>query len=298
MSGPEPGQPGPGELVPQVGCVVLSMGDRPVELAKALDSVRNQLGVTVQVLVVGNGWVPRDLPQGVCSIALDTNVGVAEGRNVGARTVAGEYVLFLDDDAELGDADSLATMCQVLDTRQELATVQPRIEALGGGVAATRWVPRLRGLGRSRPGVVPGLWEGVLLVRRDAFGRVGGWGSCYFYGHEGIELAWRLIDDGWKLWYAADLVAWHPVGIVNRHPDFVRQLARNRVWVARRNLPIPLAALYLITWASIGVVRTRGRAKNLVTGYAAGFSQDCGERRPISWRTGWELTRLGRPPVI
>jgi len=40
---------------PSFGVVVLSMGDRPAELAQALDSVLSQQGVDLDVVVVGNG---------------------------------------------------------------------------------------------------------------------------------------------------------------------------------------------------------------------------------------------------
>jgi len=52
-----------------------------------------------------------------------------------------------------------------------------------------------------RPGVVTVFCEGVFAIRRDAFEAVGGWPGQFFYGHEGIDLAWRLSDAGWKIWY-------------------------------------------------------------------------------------------------
>src|SRR4051812_1063904 len=64
-----------------VGCVVLSMGDRGPELQRALESLLRQSGVDARILVVGNGWDPAGLPDGVESLALADNVGIPEGRN-------------------------------------------------------------------------------------------------------------------------------------------------------------------------------------------------------------------------
>jgi hypothetical protein len=35
-----------------------------------------------------------------------------------------------------------------------------------------------------------------------------------------------------------------------------------------------------------------------LTGFVAGWRMDPGQRIPMSWRTAWRMTRLGRPPVI
>jgi hypothetical protein len=76
--------------------------------------------------------------------------------------------------------------------------------------------------------------------------------------------------------------------------------ARNRVWVARRNLPVPLVVGYVTVWAIATILRAapRGALGQVLRGFADGFRLPCGPRRPIRWRTAWRLTRLGRPPVV
>ena len=71
MSGSRTG----GSETPHFGVVVLTMGQRPDDLRRGLESVLAQEGVTTDVVVVGNGWVPVDLPDGVRGHALPENVG-------------------------------------------------------------------------------------------------------------------------------------------------------------------------------------------------------------------------------
>ncbi|WP_315973682.1 hypothetical protein [Glutamicibacter sp. M10] len=52
-------------LAPTIGVVVLTMGNRPVELRRALDSLLSQSDVTIDAVVVGNGWDPTDIPAGI-----------------------------------------------------------------------------------------------------------------------------------------------------------------------------------------------------------------------------------------
>src|SRR3712207_5547393 len=94
--------------LPLVGVVVLSQGRRPPELARALASVAAQRGVRTEAVVVGNGWQPVGLPAGVTGLALPVNEGIPAGRNAGVPQVAGELLLFLDDDAALAAPTFLA----------------------------------------------------------------------------------------------------------------------------------------------------------------------------------------------
>jgi hypothetical protein len=74
---------------------------------------------------------------------------------------------------------------------------------------------------------------------------------------------------------------------------------RNRVWLAYRNLPVPLAAGYVANWFAISTVRDPRSVGTLIRGAWQGWrSRPRDERSPIEWRTVAELTRLGRPPLV
>ena len=68
-----------------LSCVILTMGDRPAEVIRAIDSVLAQRGAGVELVVVGNGAEVTGLPAGVRTVLLPENVGVAAGRNAGVR---------------------------------------------------------------------------------------------------------------------------------------------------------------------------------------------------------------------
>lgn len=70
-------------MTPAFGCVVLTTGRRPAELRAAVDSLLAQRGVTVDVVVVGNGWEPAGLPARVKALALAEDRGIPAGRNAG-----------------------------------------------------------------------------------------------------------------------------------------------------------------------------------------------------------------------
>lgn len=284
---------------PSVGAVVLSMGNREADLAVALETLLAQEGIDLDVVLVGNGWEPTGLPEGVRTVHLAENVGIPEGRNVGAREVSGDLLFFYDDDAHLPSRDVLAELAGTFDDPR-VAVAQPRGADPDGRPSPRRWVPRLRTEGGGAPGEVVVFWEGVCMIRRAAFDAVGGWPGHFWYGHEGIDLAFRLLDAGWSLRYRPDVVVHHPATSAARHTVFYRMNARNRVWVARRNLPAPLVPVYLGVWSAATVVRVRSRDPLAVwfKGFAEGWRTDPGPRRPMQWHTVWRLTRAGRPPVV
>ncbi|WP_158863425.1 glycosyltransferase family 2 protein [Leifsonia sp. AG29] len=290
---------------PAVGVVVLTQGTRPTELRRGLDSVLRQEGVRTDVVVVGNGWDPAGadppLPDGVATLALPENLGIPAGRNSGVTAVEGEWLFFLDDDADIPSSTFLADAVALLEVRPDIGLIQPRLQDPAGRPAPRRWIPRIRKGDPGQSGNVFSVLEAAVVLPRAVFERAGGWAAPFFYAHEGIELAWRVWDQGKRVWYAGDLVAEHPATSPTRHAYYYRLNARNRVWLARRNLPLPLVPIYVGAWTGIQLLRWFRRPAVLRAwfgGWVEGWRSDPGERRPIRWRTVARMTVAGRPPVV
>ena len=288
------------QAIADFGVVVLTMGQRPEDLSRGVESVLAQQDVVVDVVVVGNGWEPVDLPVGVRTLGLPENVGIPAGRNAGVDQVAGDLLFFLDDDAYLPDPNFLASIKGRFASDPVLGLIQPRVEDPTGAQPPGRWVPRLRVGDRTRSGPATTLWEGATAVRRWVFEAAGGWPDEFFYGHEGIDLVWRVWDAGYTCWYAGDLVVHHPVINPLRHEEFYRMNARNRVWLAKRNLPVILEPMYVGSWIGLTLARTRDSdaLRMWFSGLSEGVRKAPAQRRPMKWRTAWRLTRAGRPPVV
>jgi phosphatidylglycerophosphate synthase len=119
---------GPAAMGPSFGCIVLTEGRRPDDLQRALDSLRSQHDIGVDVAVVGNGWKPEGLPGDVHAVELTENRGVSGGRNAGVEHVRGDFLLFLDHDARFRDEDPLARIGKLYGDEETLGAVSPRVE--------------------------------------------------------------------------------------------------------------------------------------------------------------------------
>lgn len=289
---------------PRVGAVMMTMGNRPDDLRLALESLLSQRDIDLDVVLLGNGWDPAEnpwpFPDGVRTIYAPENLGIPEGRNVAAKEARGDYLFFYDDDATLPNDHVLIDMVTEMDKDPRNAVIGPLGQDPTGKPTPRRWIPRLRVDGGGRPGPATWFLEGIHMSRRVAFEQVGGWPGHFFYGHEGIDLAWRLIDAGWVIQYVPSINVYHPATAPSRHAVYYRMNARNRVWVAKRNLPAPLVPIYLADWAAITLLRVKDKdaLKVWFNGFLEGIREPAGERRVMSWRTVAELTKLGRPPVL
>jgi GT2 family glycosyltransferase len=284
----------------RLSCVIITMGTRPAELRRAIASTEPMRADGVELVLVGNGAELPQVPADVRTVRLAENLGVAGGRNAGLAASSGEVVLFLDDDGWFGDPAIGKHVATRFAADPRLAVLAFRVDDPSGGPGVRWHVPRLRADSGRSSAVTTFVGTGF-AARRSAWLAAGGLPELFFFAHEETDLAWRLIERGWTLEYDAAARVCHPPVPNARHADWYRYDGRNRVLLARRNLPWPLAALYLLDWLLVTVIRERrstGALRAWLAGFAAGWRMDAGLRQPVSLRTIWRLTRLGRPPII
>jgi GT2 family glycosyltransferase len=285
----------------KLSIVILTMGNRPAELARAIESTEALRSAGAELIVVGNGADAGPLPASATEVRLAENVGVAAGRNAGVAASAGDVVLFLDDDGWYPEPATLGEhVAARFAAEPQLAVLSLRVVDPDGGPGGRWHVPRLRASDPDRSSAVTTFAGGASAIRRSAYLEAGGQPEAFFFGHEETDLSWRLMDLGYRLEYDAEAVMCHPAVPNARHATWYRTEARNRVWVARRNLPWPLAVAYLANWVLITLVRERssGALRTWFAGFSEGWRLDPGPRRPIKLATAWRMTRAGRPPVV
>jgi GT2 family glycosyltransferase len=294
---------------PRIAVAVVTMGTRPQEVDALLASVAKQDVAPERIVVVGNGCpLPEfaerlGLPGEVTAVEVDENLGCPGGRNVALRRLREfgdvDVVVELDDDGLLVDPDVLRTV-------RDLYAVEPRLGIVGfriadeNGETQRRHVPRLGAKDPMRGGEVTCFLGGGHALSMKMLEQTGDWPAEFFFAHEETDLAWRAADAGWTIRYEPQLLLQHPKTSPARHAIYHRVTARNRVWLVRRRLPLPLVPVHLAVWIALTLVRTRsaGGLKAWFGGFVEGLRTPAGERRPMRWRTVWRLTRLGRPPVI
>jgi len=293
----------------KLAAVILTMGNRPAELADLIRTVGKQQGDPIDIVVVGNGVKASDLPDlgEVRTVDLPENLGIPAGRNEGYRVLLElppeqrpEVILTLDDDGSL-DGDQVAEKVRAAFAAEpRLGIISFRITDPETGTVQRRHVPRVRVGDPNHSSQVTTFLGGANATRTAVLEQVGLLPAEFFLFHEETDLAWRALDAGWTIEYRADLTLNHPATSPTRHATYHRMVARNRVWLAKRNLPWPLVPVYLAVWFALTVARNRDLStlRPWLAGFAEGVRSSAGPRHPMRWRTVWRMTRLGRPPII
>ncbi|MFF4960608.1 glycosyltransferase family 2 protein [Streptomyces sp. NPDC001222] len=294
---------------PRIAVAVVTMGNRPTEVDALLTSVAKQDLAPSRIVVVGNGCPLPDfaerlgLPGEVTCIEVDENLGCPGGRNVALARLREfgdvDVVVELDDDGLLVEADVLRRV-------RDLYAADPRLGIAGFRIAdehgetQRRHVPRVGAADPMRGGPVAGFLGGGHALSMAMLAETGDWPAEFFFAHEETDLAWRAADAGWTILYVPELLLQHPRTSPARHAIYYRVTARNRVWLVRRRLPLPLIPVHLGVWIAVTLLRTRsvGGLRAWFGGFVEGLRTSGGERRPMRWHTVWRLTRLGRPPVL
>ena len=283
--------------------VVLTRGDRPAALAAAVTSL--QASPTTGSIVVlvngsdGDATVELDgCADGVVVIESPVNLGVPGGRDLGLRSSRAPLVGFLDDDARLLSTESMGHVVNQFATDPSLGAMSLRLVDEDGNTSR-RHVPRRGAAGADRSGPVATFLGGASIVRRSAYLQAGGYWADLVYGHEELDLAWRLIEHHHSIRYEAEISVYHPRTEISRHPDGWWRTGRNRVLIARRNLPVSLLIVHSLVWLAIGAVRAPGRdcKQRYVSGWFGAWRLPV-HRASLSWSALGRLRRLGRFPIL
>jgi GT2 family glycosyltransferase len=268
--------------------IVVVHGGAATELTRCLRSVSASRGVRLQLVVVDNaspdgGAAAREavdqVPAGMVTlVALTENRGFAAGVNTGLARRRGEYVLLLNDDAEV-DPGAIARCVEVLRAQPpEVVAAAPVVHLADqpGIIDSAGLVLRPNGeafsagigqpdLGQFRTGErCLGPCFAAALVRSSAFdpGSVGLLDERYFLYYEDVDWALRATLSGRTTVLVAD------AGVRHGHARSTRHLGEDRRYrMVQRNLLVCAALnLSLAGAARIWWGRHVVHAKGLVTG--------------------------------
>ena len=193
---------------PKVSVVIVAfrLGDG---LLECLHRVRAAAS-GAQVVVVANGPVPglrRRLGRGLVDrlIQMKENLGPSPARNAGFAWTEGEVVAFLDDDGMIKSDYFERALAYFED--QNVLGIRGKILPRHHPYFTTLAGHYSRGEEVTQDLLIT---EGNCLVRAEAFLVAGGFADRR-YGHEGVEMSWRLLGvrPGGVTLYAPDVVMAH-----------------------------------------------------------------------------------------
>lgn len=268
---------------------VITVNYNGLALTEALiASLRARIAEPPQIVVVDNGSERDEAAQlrerypDVTVLRSEENLGFAGGNNLGIAAATGAYLLFLNNDTEVGD-DTLHHLCQTLDEDPSIGAVCPKIRffAPPRNIQFAGYTPltpvTLRNAligfgcpddgGFDTPHETPYAHGAAMMVRREAVERAGRMPEEYFLYYEELDWSVRIREAGYRIAYDPRCTVFHKESATTGQASPLRTyyLTRNRLLFARRNLRgvrRTLAQLYQLTAAlpkSVAAALLHGR---------------------------------------
>lgn len=211
-------------------------------LRRALQAARGQGAPGLEIIVVDNAstdgsaeMVRREFPD-MRLVRLPENLGAA-ARNAGVAAARGDIVFTLDNDVLFTGPDDVERGLAAFARHPRAAVVDFMIVGPDGRLSRRDWChPRDPDRWAEQEFTTCYVLEGASACRRAAFLAAGGYWAPFFIGHEGWDLALRLVGAGHELIYTPTVRVQHLVeSSVRPSSRIYYTFIRNAVWVALRN---------------------------------------------------------------
>jgi GT2 family glycosyltransferase len=232
-------------------------------LPVCLDALRTQTYRPLEVILVDNAstdgsqqLVVDRYPE-VRLLALQRNLGLTGGNNVGFRAAEGEVLISLNNDTE-ADPAFVEALVTALAEHPEAGMAAAKmllfarrnvIHSAGDGYGLDG-IPFNRGVWQQdegqfdRPGWIFGGCGGAVAYRRALLDDVGQFDESFFMYCEDVDLNWRAQLAGWRCWYAPEASVYHKLSATGGGPIASFYTGRNTLWVIAKNYPSSLLRKY------------------------------------------------------
>jgi hypothetical protein len=231
-------------------------------LERLFTTLDSQTTPAAEILAVDNGSTDGApelaLRRGARVISMGRNTGFAPAVNRGIRESRGDWIAVLNSDVELAPDYFAALLASAaargawFATGKILAAGSP--DRLDGAFdlmcrGATAWRAgsgRADGPAFSSPRPIRSAPWTAALFRAELFQRVGLLEESFESYLEDVDFGLRCALHGLAGIYEPSAVAWHrgSAALGKWHPETVRRIARNQVWLVARHYPDRLPARY------------------------------------------------------
>lgn len=257
----------------------------------------------VSVILVDNASIDADATRALAAehgarfVANSENAGFGRACNQGAEQADTEFLFFVNPDAELFP-DALEYLLGAADAHPEASAFNTRIVKGDGSLffkRRSKLIAKSLWLGRDaakQDGEVPVLSGGALLVRKSAFGQVGGFDPKIFLFHEDDDLSLRLKAECGPLRYVYDAQVRHLLGHSTERSSRTAALkawymGQSRIYAARKHgqpfgfsRALAEAALQLISPLNLLSARKRTKAWYYFRAILSSRGKQSADRQP------------------
>lgn len=250
--------------------------NRPQETVEAVQNVltlRIPDGWEIDICVLNNGstmsydvfddyWaeLDDDAKSKLQYIQHNQNLGVAGGRNLLFGYAKGEYLLSMDDDSEIAEPEAIEILLGKFEqyNRDNMGLVGFSVKNYFTGEIDNP----VKNKEREKQGEFLNniFWGGAHVVKREVIEQVGPYQEDFFYGMEEYDLAYKLMDAGYRILFTNKVTLLHKVSPDGREGNIVKwgRLFVNKSLIAYKYLPYRYVITHFIMWSAYFLVKSKG----------------------------------------
>ena len=284
-----------GEKAVTVSVLIVNY-NREKLLRCCLDSLERQTFRGFEIIVVDNGSSDsspayiKSLAGGLVdkAVFLEENTGFTGGCNRGIKLASGRYVALINNDAE-ADPEWLSALLTAAEKDPETGMWASKILFYGtdiidkaGHLIFPDGQNRGRGTGELDAGQYQAEKEALFpdgcaaMYRRKLLEETGGFDEDFFAYADDADLGLRARWLGWNCVYVPGAVVYHHHSATTGSfdPGKIYLVERNRIWLAVKNLPLPLLLFsplftcYRFVWNLAAAVINKGSAGSFKNNYS------------------------------
>jgi GT2 family glycosyltransferase len=276
--------------------IVITTKNRKEELCRALESCLRQTR-TVEVLVLDDGstdgtaaHVKTRFPS-VRLVRFEKSRGYITARNEAARVAVGDVIISIDDDAEFSQPTIVEAVLREMDDPRIAAVAIPFIDVNLGKKL------KQRAPDRNVTWITNEFIGTAHAIRKDVFGKIGGYREVLFHQGEEGDLCIRLLQHGWVIRLGTSAPILHHRSAIRSHERINVFGQRNLILFAWHNVPTPEFFPHLVMTIFNGLrwglhhgtlgFRLRGTGCGVLA-----IAQEFSRRAPMSRGTYWLYRRL------
>lgn len=250
---------------PLVSIIIVNWNARQY-LKGCIESLENQTYKDFEIILVDNDssddsvkFVEEIFPR-VQIIKNKSNMGFAEGNNIGIRNSKGFLIALFNPDA-VADKNWLLNLVSVLQSSDNIAAVSGKIFYLGDQFGKdavfctwakidSRTAMPYNFYDDEPYSKVDYLSGAAMIMKKSAIDKVGLLDTDYFMYFEETDWCARIIRAGYDLIYTPNAIAWHVVSaLVSDSHKKIYYMERSRIRFAIKNfdfLYLPIFSFYFI----------------------------------------------------
>ena len=261
--------------------VVVVTRNRKHDLLVCLEAIYAQNYKNIEIILVNNAstdstsYIIRSKFPKITLINNSTNVGAAEGRNLGLNRSGGKYILFLDDDTK-ADPDMITNLKSVIESDSTIGIVQPKIYEMGKkkmlqgvGHGINLLTGRVYGIGVHIKDT--GQFEQLMdipmagctwMVKRKVFNKIGKYDKDFFIPYEDSDFSQRAREAGFRVCFVPSAVIYHRgvktttidphlewIGVTT--PERAYRVSRNKIMFMKKHAPALNLLIFLFIFTPV-----------------------------------------------